>query len=225
MQNRLLPLFGAATFAAVLMVALAGPPASIAGRARRAPTGNVVLSRQLVHQLLSVLKTATAALHEMKVVVSYAKAAKKTADTAVSIAQVALAAVDRAGLAGPRGPAGAVGPRGEAGPASTPGQPGPPGAPGATGATGPAGPSATTTSTSSVIATVAAGASTAPITATCPTGDTLLGGGGQPGDPSADTLLVASFPSSSTAWTVTWHNSSASDIVDGSWTVYALCAN
>jgi hypothetical protein len=229
-SNRLLATIGA------LALVLAAPSTVAAAtrhhNSRHPSGGKVTLPVSLINDVMSTLKTATAALRQMKRVVAYAATAERLASEAASSARKALAV---ARVPGPDGPAGATGPEGQAGPAGSPGAPGAPGAPGSPGAagapgpaghTGPTGPPGTagaTIATTVISATVTNGSSSPALVATCPSGDNAFGGGGAPPDPGTDVPIVAAYPTASdTAWAIVWHNASGADM-NGSWTVYALC--
>jgi hypothetical protein len=199
-----------AASAVLLLTASTGAPAT-PHHARR----QVTLPASLVNDVVSTLKTASAALRQMKSVVAYASSSQKLAADAAINARRALMAARTPGPAGPTRAAGHPGPAGS---------PGIPGAPGPAGPVGPAGTAAATIATTVTSADVANGSSSAPLTAGCPSGDHAFGGGGMPPDPGVDVPIVAAYPSpDDSAWTIVWHNASGSDIAHGSFTVYAFC--
>jgi len=118
-------------------------------------------------------------------------------------------AVGPLGPAGPQGdpgPQGVQGDPGPQGPQGDPGPPGPAGPQGPAGAQGPAGPAGSlrVVGTPVTSAVNAARNTFVTATATCPSG-VLLGGGGQVTTTSANpdrAVLVSSYPSSTTGWTV-----------------------
>lgn len=114
------------------------------------------------------------------------------------------------GTQGPTGPTGVAGIQGPTGPTGTAGIQGPSGATGPQGATGVTGP--TGLASSQLITGTAAQSSNAPAvgtqvsgTAKCPSGKTLLGGGGRAiaigGATKQSITLAESYPSASDAWT------------------------
>jgi Collagen triple helix repeat (20 copies) len=85
-----------------------------------------------------------------------------------------------AGPQGPQGPAGETGPKGDTGDTGPRGADGPQGPPGATGPQGPPGPSVRSVVVSnSGVSTSAQADTTVTVTASCPAGSVLLGGGAQ----------------------------------------------
>jgi hypothetical protein len=214
-SHRLLAMLAALSL--VLVAPSTGAAATEHHSASHRTNGQVTLPVKLVHDVMSTLKTATAALRQMKRVVTYASSAERLASQAAGNARRAL---EVARIPGPQGPAGAAGPEGQAGPAGSPGTPGTPGPAGPTGPAGTAGATIVTTVTST---TVASGSSSQALAASCPSGDNAFGGGGAPPDPSADVPIVAAYPTSGdAAWAIVWHNASGADM-NGSWTVYAFC--
>ena len=133
------------------------------------------------------------------------------------------------GAQGPKGDTGATGAQGLQGLPGAAGAQGPKGDTGATGAQGiqgPAGPHATFTR---VEGTISANDSTSPktVTATCPNGGVVVGGGHLfGGSDSVDLHVVSSYPSNATTWSVTGAEADAAPIL-GNWTVraYAICAS
>jgi hypothetical protein len=230
-----------ATIAALALVPALPSTAAATTRghsARHRTSGHVTLPTTLVKDVLSTLKTTTAALRQMKRVVAYASSAEKLASQAASNARKALLA---ARIPGPEGPIGVTGAEGQAGAAGSAGAPGAPGSAGsdgtagsdgsagssgpagATGPTGPAGTAGATVASTVTSTTVLNGSSSAALAADCPAGDNAFGGGGAPPDPGADVPIVASSPTSGgTAWTIVWHNASGVPMT-GPWTVYAVC--
>jgi hypothetical protein len=70
---------------------------------------------------------------------------------------------------------------------------------------------------------------TATVTATCPTGTVLLGGGGNvvpnaTNNDVARTQMKASFPSANNVWTVRVQASGGAVAAGGTMTAYAICA-
>jgi len=128
------------------------------------------------------------------------------------------------GPVGPTGPQGATGPRGVQGTQGPQGPVGPAGPKGADGAQGATGPSGSTNATTAV-STGVLGAQT--VTATCPSGDLTLGGGGSDSDGLAD--LVGSYPTASGSsvtndhqadgWTATF----SAGVGVGTVTAFAIC--
>lgn len=110
------------------------------------------------------------------------------------------------GVPGVTGPQGPVGLRGATGATGRQGSQGPAGQNGAQGARGPAGTIAASTPVSgpAVLSSIDPAVGTAiSATASCPTGQVLLGGGAQitgPGDVGKSVMLRSSYPSSSTTW-------------------------
>jgi hypothetical protein len=108
------------------------------------------------------------------------------------------------GPTGPQGPAGGVGAVGPTGPA------GPVGATGGKGATGPAGPAGapfTPTSCTNVLGTPVTPTSLlTSVTATCPSGTRVVGGGYTLGSWSsaAECIIYRNAPSGTTGWTASW---------------------
>jgi hypothetical protein len=130
----------------------------------------------------------------------------------------------KTGKEGPPGPQGPTGPRGVQGTQGPQGPVGPSGAKGATGAQGAIGPSGTDNATT-VVNTGVLGAQSA--TATCPSGDVSLGGGGSDSDGLAN--LVGSYPAAAGSpvtsdhpadgWTVAF----SAGVGVGTVTAFAVC--
>jgi hypothetical protein len=135
------------------------------------------------------------------------------------------------GPAGPPGPKGDTGQTGSVGPQGIQGEPGPAGAqgpegePGAQGVPGPAGPAGPAgpsgTSGYEIVRAVANVGSNQPITATCPTGKKVLGGGVEiPGG--APGTIYASIPTSTgDGWIGGFHQTN----ITMQLTVHAICAS
>jgi hypothetical protein len=143
------------------------------------------------------------------------------------------------GLAGPVGPQGEVGPPG---PAGSTGPKGDTGATGAIGATGPQGPMGLMgpvgpqglpgvsgyfiASTPSTTVTVA-GNSTTSMSASCPAGKNVIGGGYESAQAAATNYAVhpvSMFPSAADTWRVTLRVSGINNAVTITFRVYAICA-
>jgi hypothetical protein len=117
------------------------------------------------------------------------------------------------GETGPQGPAGqagatgAQGPPGATGPQGLPGATGPQGLPGATGPQGPTGPAASQVTSNSGVSTSPQLDTTVTVTASCPAGKALLGGGAQATNSDAThparVAIVRSSPGSASSWTAT----------------------
>lgn len=210
---------------AVGVVASGAAAAAAAQPNQPSPTAQTAVPTVLVRQILSTLRTADAALREMKVVVKFAIDAKRLAAAAWEISAQALQASQAPRTSGAgQGSPGPQGPPGSPGAPGPPGAPGVPGSPGQPGPTGPAGVSGETVARTAATASLDAGAS-ATFSVACPPGDAALGGGGMPPDPNRDVSIVASYPTANAdGWTVTWVNATPAAITDGSWTVYAVCA-
>jgi len=158
-------------------------------------------------------------------------------DPGVDGAQGPVGPAGADGAQGPVGAAGPQGPQGDPGAAGAQGPTGPAGPQGATGATGSQGPQGPAGPSGSTLVQDGLGASTvanAPVnttfsdTATCAAGKTLLGGGGSLAVTSGQSRrvgTVASYPSSTTVWTVTGVVITAlGSGVTARATAYALCS-
>lgn len=130
-----------------------------------------------------------------------ATGALRTGETTVSIVLSS-----GAGATGAMGPAGPQGPAGPAGPQGIQGTTGARGATGPAGPQGPAGVSARQRVAASLTATLAPGG-TLTVTASCPVGKAVLGGGGYTDNTAV--VLVASRMQGDTGWSVTVVNPTA----------------
>jgi hypothetical protein len=131
------------------------------------------------------------------------------------------------GPTGPQGPAGAAGVAGPAGPTGPQGPTGATGPDGPVGPTGPQGPAGPAIAGLEIVSASSVIDDTNPktVTATCPTGKILLGGGAQITNSAGNNniALFASYPSATDTWTGT---GVATDPNVGTWSLsaHAICA-
>jgi hypothetical protein len=156
------------------------------------------------------------------------------------------------GPAGPIGPTGAVGPQGEVGPAGATGAVGPKGDTGATGPKGDTGPTGAAglqgpmgpqglmgplgpqglpgvggyyiASTAPTTVTLLTANTTTTLTATCPAGKNVIGGGYESSLLNFVLHPVAMFPVAPDSWRVTLRLSGTNSAVTFTFRVYAICA-
>jgi len=136
-------------------------------------------------------------------------------------------AIGDTGIKGPDGAVGADGPKGLNGPQGVDGDQGVDGAQGATGDPGTEAPPlvVSTTETSLLFNFPIAPTGSGSISASCPSGEVVVGGGCEIDNPSLH--LGKTYPGSTTFWTCTWYNVSATTIPTNTATGTARvrCAN